>query len=248
MAKHKVALYRDGKQVRRIRYEHLTSPKALELARSHKLFNPTWEFRLFVRGGASPHFFSLATRGRRSTDRQREAKSGHHDDRITYLLGELKGIPMKRTIEVGTNAWKDLPEGEDPWVAIAEIKSYDWQKEVTRALSGASRCRHDLFGSRAQDLNLTGRHPWIAIEVIHEHYPNEATFSGLLTLSVSMPLVVLFDLATAGNYFLKVDSNLRRIRARFYIYNGCLWENDTNHGNQVSAEAFKAMVLRVRGK
>lgn len=247
MAKHKVALYRDGKQVKRIRFEHLTSSRTLELARSHKLFNPTWEFRLSVRGGTSPHFFSLASRGRRSTDRQRETKSGHHDDRITYLLDELKGIPKKRSIEIGTNAWKDLPKGDDPWVAIAEIKNYNWQREVTRALSATSRCRHDLFGVRAQDLNLTGRHPWVAIEVIHEHYPNETTLSGLLALSAAMPLIVLFDLATTGNYFMKVDPDLRRIRARFYIYNGCLWENDTNHGSYVSAEAFNAMVLRARG-
>jgi hypothetical protein len=245
MAKHPVAVYCDAHGgEHRIAYEELRLAHKLQEARGNTLFNDTWDFRLSVRGGASPHFFALASGGRRWTDDRREDDPAH-DKRIEDLIKKLTGFSTKTIVELGTYTWNERGDDKGKWAPFAEIKDYVWRDEVTRTLSSDTRCRHDVFGARADDLNLTGRHPWLAIEIIHHHYPTEETLTGLLRISALLPLVVMFDMVKRENYFFQVDVERRRIRAIFYIYNGSIWENDTNHGSEVTAAKFEAMV---RGK
>lgn len=50
-------------------------------------------------------------------------------------------------------------------------------------------------------------HPWVAIEVINKHFPEEKAFTAMIELSKQIPFLVMFDLLTekTKNYFLKID-------------------------------------------
>lgn len=244
MAKHPVAVYRDANgDEHKIRYEELRFARKLEEARANTLFNETWDFRLSARGGESPHFFALSAGGRRWTDDRRENDPAHNE-RIAYLIKKLSEFSPGTSVELGTNTWNEPGEHKGSWAPFAEIKDYIWRPEVTRTLSAETRCRHDVFGAKVNDLNLTGRHPWVAIEVIHHHYPTDETLEGLFQISRLLPLVVMFDLVQRKNYFMHIDAEHRRIRAIYYIYNGALWENDRNLGHDVTSTRFEAMVKR----
>lgn len=239
MAKHACAVYFDKAGQRHvILAEELASPAKLEEARSHQLLDAEEEFRMSVRGGQTPHFFALATEARKFSDERKEADPAHNQ-RVDALLQLLKTLPTDANVELGTTDWKQPPS--DQWSPFADIKGYVWGKEVTRALGGDIKCRHDLFGM-PQGLNLTGRFPWVAIEVIHHHYPNSKTLEGLLTMTRLLPLVVLFDLVGKPNYFMKISPTMRQIRAIFYLYRGRVWRNTDDLGDKITAEELEAIM------
>lgn len=237
MAKHACAVYFDKTGKRHlIRADELSFPLKLEEARSHQLLDLQEEFRMSVRGGKTPHFFALAVSARKLSDERNESDPAHNH-RVDKLLHILSQLPPDATIELGTTDWNQ-PEDEQ-WSPFADIKNYVWGKEVTRAFGEDGKCRHDLFGM-PPGLNLTGRFPWVAIEVIHHHYPNAKTLTGLIEMTRLLPLVVLFDLVEAPDYFMKVEPQARRIRTIFYLYRGRAWRNVGDLGSEITAVQLRA--------
>lgn len=89
--------------------------------------------------------------------------------------------------------------------------------------------------------------PWIAIEVINTHYPEEAAFSAMLAASRNYPLVVLFDFTAQWNTFVKVEKYDKRLRIRpwtFYIKEGAVWQGGSPTSINSSAE-FKIELERM---
>lgn len=238
MAKHACAVYFDKSGQRHvIQAKELSSPAKLEEARAHQLLDAEEEFRMSVRGGQTPHFFALATTARKLSDERKEADPAHNL-RVDELLRLLIDLPRDEEVELGTTDWKQRQPSER-WAPFVDIKNYIWGKEVTRALGEDAKCRHDLFGM-PEGLNLTGRFPWVAIEVIHHHYPNAKTLEGLLAMTRLLPLVVLFDLVDKPNYFMKIEPEARRIRTIFYLYRGRAWRNADDLGEEITAEQLRA--------
>lgn len=188
-------------------------------ARSIELWDPDEEYRIFPRYRKdSPHFYSLSNNARvfsRTTE-----NDPAHDQRVADLLKELSS---GKNFRVGYYDWDG---GEQQFVSFTKTQKYSWGKEVTRVLTANVRCRHDLFGA-AESLSLTARFPWVAVEVVKHHYPDDQTFSALLALTKELPCVVLFDFIHVPNYYLNIDVSKGELRVIYYIYDGSVWKNGT---------------------
>lgn len=223
MPKHPVAIYYDSQGIRsRLFPYELHDIGKRAFARSTELWDEDEEYRLYPRYRTdSPHFYSLSSK-LRSLHVSAETDPAHNQ-RVDELLGILgSNICYK----IGFKAWDgEDEEKEEQFVSFTETRDYVWGKEITRALSEDARCRHDLFGA-SKALQLTAKSPWVAIEVVKHHYPDDATFQALLSLSKALPLVVLFDFVDVRNYFFQVKEKDRTIRVIYYIYDGSVWKGD----------------------
>jgi len=228
MPKYSHAIYYDANGVQQKLFPHeLHDTGKRAYARSAELWDPEEECRLFPRYREdSPHFYSLGN-GARVFLRTQENDPAH-DARVNDLLEELSsGIGFR----VGFYEWDG---DEKQFVSFAKTRNYNWGKEITRALTASVRCRHDLFGA-PDDLKLTARFPWIAIEVVKHHYPDDQTFSALLSLTKELPCVILFDFIEVPNYFLNLDRSEGEIRVIYYIHDGSVWKNGNRWKSCTSA-------------
>lgn len=218
MPKYPHAVYYDERgQKQQLRPDELHDRNIRAFARKAELWDPDEQYRLFPRYRAdTPHFYSLNS-GVRSFSRNKE-NDPEHDRRVDYLY---KVLSSGAGFRIGCYEWDD--EGKQ-FVYFTRTQNYSWGKEVTRALTADVQCRHDLFGA-PEGLKLTARFPWIAIEVVKHHYPDDKTFSAFLSLTRELPCVILFDFVAAPNYFLHVNRDSGEIRVIYYIYEGAVWRN-----------------------
>lgn len=238
--KHPVAIYYDLNGIKSWLLPHeLQNVEKRAFARSIELWDEDEEYRLYPRYRVnSPHFYSLSNKLRRlHVSAETDPAHNRRVDEILEILDS--GVNYR----IGFNTWdSDGEKNEEQFVAFTETLGYTWGKEVTRALSEDTRCRHDLFGAR-KALQLMSRYPWVAIEVVKHHYPDDATFEALLSLSKALPLVVLFDFVDVKNYFFHVKKGERVIRVVYYIYDGSVWKGE-RRWEKCSAAFFKEKVLK----
>lgn len=112
---------------------------------------------------------------------------------------------------------------------LATLVDYTWEEEVHRIVSSSRYIRHDLFGMKLEHRMSTMK-PWVAIEVINHHHPEEAALRAMLQWSARVPLIVLF-VHVDSEWAALVETRLpvaqqsisaMQIEARFYIENGKL--------------------------
>lgn len=224
MPKHKVAIYYDSQGTKsEIFPEDLHDIGKRALARSTELWDEDNEYRLYPRYREdSPHFYSLS-----STLRKLHVSAETdpaHNDRVDELLGLLNS---DSGYKIGFNTWDgEGDKKEKQFALLTQTNGYAWGKEIARALSEDVRCRHDLFGA-SKALQLTAKYPWVAIEVVKHHYPDDKTFKSLISLSKVLPLVVLFDFVDVPNYFFQIKEKDKIIRVIYYIYDGSVWKGDS---------------------
>lgn len=240
MPKHPFAIYYDSRGTKSQIFPHeLHDVGKRASARATELWDGGEEYRLYPRYRAdSPHFYSLSSK-LRSLHVSTETDPAHNQ-RVDKLLEVLdSGTNYK----IGFNIWdRDGDKKEEQFVSFTETRDYRWGKEVTRVLSEDTRCRHDLFGA-PNALQLTSRYPWVAIEVVKYHYPDDATFDGFLSLSKSLPLVVLFDFVDVKNYFFQVKEIEKVIRVIHYIYDGSVWTGE-KRWESCNAALFKEKISK----
>lgn len=227
---HPVAIYFDdfGEKCT-IRAEDLSNPVTLELAKRVDLVDPSGQFSLSPRQvpDKRPHFVAPPDSvARRVLGFEKDPT---HDNRIAFLLNEL---------EAPEQNWKltesHYADGALVTTELFKITGYSWGKEIHRFVSADAVARHDLFG-QAQQLEMSIFRPWVAIEVINTHYPDEETFLALSALSLAFPFIVLFDCTDRKNYFLKVDRETGTITTRLYLREGRIWSNGKPTAAQSSA-------------
>ena len=191
-------------------WEEITLGKLAEIAkdagaraslREKQLWSEDEEYRLSPRFREdAPHFYSPSDHTR--TLCRRQENSQEHQQRCEELLQKLSSSVWT----VGFNFWKDQ---ERFYHAMFDSQEYLWGTEITRALTSDIRWRHDIFGAK-MDLRTSERFPWLAIEVIDSHFPDEKALKGWLKASACFPYVVAFDFVRAKDYFLQFkDNNLR---------------------------------------
>lgn len=185
-------------------------------ARTKELWCSDFEVRLYPRYRPdAPHFFSRSSN--RYIDKRKEKNDSPHDERIENLLEQLNDSNLK----VGTLVFD---EGESQFETLTSCDGYSWGGEVTRVLSQDVKCRHDIFGQPGGH-NLVVGSPWVAIEVIDSHYPDEKTLEGMISLSARLPFLVLFDIVAEADYFFQIDEKSKSIRVIYYISDGAVWKN-----------------------
>ncbi len=219
MPKHPCAVYYDSNSVRReLKPDELHDVSKRAAARETELWDPDEEYRLYPRYRQdSPHFYSLSKNTRRYATRAENDPA--HDERVESLLDLLQ---RKQGYKIG---FLTQDSGEQQFITFVRTNGYLWGKEVSRAISENVRCRHDLFGAR-MELRLSAGSPWVAIEVVKDHYPEQQAFDALLVLTRNLPLLVLFDFIEVPNYFFQVREADATIRIIYYIYDGSVWKNE----------------------
>ncbi len=170
-----------------------------------------------------------------------------HDTWVDNLLKMLAG---KNTWTVVIGRFVDgVLEREPRFI----LEKYLWGKEVHRICSPNLIVRHDLF-SQSPMLAMSIFRPWVAIEVINTHFPDEPSFNAMRDLSQRTPLIVFFDVLRNGinSYFLKVNDKTGEIIPLYYIYEGSVWKGSTERKDITTAMRLQieidADVERLRSK
>jgi len=216
---HPVAYYRaDGVQ-KPIKASELTDKDKLHLAKTELLTDKNETVRLWPKFCTEkrPHFYVL-----NSADKRRISEceiDPAHNERVEEILGKLNSCTVWKVV---VNVYVD---GKRERETRFSLDDYQWGDEVHRICSSELTIRHDLFG-QSKLLSMSVFRPWVAIEVINSHYPDEQTFNEMLRLSRQMPLLVFFDVLSDNlhNYFLKVDNRSDEITPLYYIYEGSMWK------------------------
>ena len=224
--KHPTAAYLDEKGNRGlIRAEELLDKAVLERAKLLKLYDASEQVRVspkFSKTGTP--FFCATAIGKRSVLFAAESNPAHNH-RINELLTALKSLDRwsLALMDKPLNA-KNLhaPKYEN----VLKMPKYQWGTEIHRILAEDSIVRHDLFG-QSTELEMSVLRPWVAIEVVHTHFPDEKTFSILLGTSKRMPLTVFFDFTEYPDSFVKVDTTQKILQYRpwtYFIRDGRVWK------------------------
>jgi hypothetical protein len=73
---------------------------------------------------------------------------------------------------------EEIYQTEPTFIPIAKLSNYKWQKEVWRILDANYRVRHDIMGG-ILSLSDSQNTPRVAIEIVHSHFPSQATYGSL---------------------------------------------------------------------
>lgn len=219
---HPVAVYFDqqGNRVH-VWASSLRDPEQLALAKGRELYDASEQVRVAPRVSKNgvPHFYEITSRARRVFSGEDDPT---HNNRVKDLHDKLQELESWALVLTT----KDKATGNATHEEILKLPQYDWGKETHRILDEKAIVRHDIFG-QAPDLAMSVRRPWIAIEVVHTHFPEEEAFAAFLETSKRLPLIVLFEHTARRNTFVKVDdkNNLLQIsRWTYYIKDGCVWQ------------------------
>ncbi len=230
---HPVAVYFDDQGNRvRLWASSLRDNEQLALARSRELYDASEQVRVAPRLSKNgvPHFYEITSRTRRVFGGEDDPT---HNNRVKELHDKLQALD--RWALVLTT--KDKATGNIDHHEILQLPQYGWGKETHRILDEKAIVRHDIFG-QSPDLAMSVRRPWIAIEVVHTHFPEEEAFAAFLETSKRLPLIVLFEHTARRNTFVKVDDReglLQISRWTYHIKDGCVWQGGEKTSISTSA-------------
>lgn len=220
---HRIAVYWDAAGLRQtIHFEELENDIRFADAKLLELFDESEQVRVYPRDRAQGrrHFYSEST-GPRAFDRGETNPA--HDARVQGILESLLRLGDGWRLAYQRLASSTLD------TVFGPMPAYFWDAEVTRILNRRALVRHDIYGDWG--IRMSARRPAIAIEVVHSHFPEEATFEALLARSAEVPLVVLFDFTMVKkNQLVVVNEESQVVALRSYTFSitdGSVWQGDT---------------------
>lgn len=219
-----------------IHAKDLNDPTVLERAKLTELFDESHQVTVSPRFSVNgtPHFYAKST-GKRGFFRSKDNDPAH-DSRVNQLCQSLQELgPWSLTMV------RNEKKGNEKAMAYADafkrLPEYSWGTEVSRILSSEVIVRHDIFG-QPSELSMSIRQPWVAIEVVNTHFPEEAAFSAMLTASAQFPLIILFELTAYRNYFVAVNHSRKSLQYSNWTYliqDGAVWQNGARTNITTSA-------------
>jgi len=235
---HEVAYYKEDNKREPIRADELQDPVMFAVALALILFDETDQIRLQPRRvkGCRPHFHA-PFEDEKSINSFRGMLAYESDDahnkRVDNLLAKLKS----------RGEWKICINKFDSTTPerAYELSDYFWGSEVHRIVTSSAFVRHDIFGQRPE-IRMSTKSPWVAIEVINTHYPEEETYAAFLEVSERFPLVIMFDLTAKPNYFLGMNEMAGLIKPIFAIFDGAVWKNATKRPEIKSAADLQSAI------
>lgn len=211
---------------------------AVNLSTEFGLLDPSEQFPIVPRLGGTAkrnHFTALGEPSVRTVFSGEAENDKTHDARVFALLEQLtksahfvvEGILTQRQ--------------QRSFQLLRKLYEYQWGAEVHRIVSEEAVIRHDLFG-QPTEIEMSIHRPWVAIEVIHTHFPEDVAFQGMVSVSRAMPLMVLFDCTDVQDYFLRVLPEQNRIETRLYMLGGEVYLENNKLGI-ASAAGLRAEVM-----
>lgn len=213
---HFLAIYYDEDCNRKIIYaSELKDVKIYEKAQKIELFDGSEQIKLAVRtsSNGTPHFYSSGRGVRTVFDGERDET---HDTIVNNICDSLKAF----------SNWSLRLVDDVTLLEEITLPKYEWAPEVHRILNEDVVVRHDIFG-QSSEIAMSTRRPWVAIEVIHTHYPEAQAFSALLEASRQIPLIVFFVFSIRPQSWILANSKTNILRYRpwtFYIKDGNLYK------------------------
>lgn len=211
----------------------LLDAENLAIFRTKKLYDSSdCNYELFIRNREdAPHFYRKGI-VRHNLDKYKESEE--HDKKVISLLSFLNN---NKKVKLKTYFFKNFEDRE--LYEITTMRNYEWDKEVTFAISEKGFVRFDILG-RPISLNCTNTNPFVAIEVVDTHFSSKASFNALLALSKKLPFVI-------GYFFVKntpryncpnntKGNSMAYMRVSCYIHDGDFWILDDRISDTVSEE------------
>ena len=239
--KHEIAIYHDasGKE-HTIKAKDLVKDDVFETAKVNELWDRDEQIRLEAREGVygddddvvrERHFYASPTGGLRNVYDTVEDNPVHN-----ARVGEIERILDEGKIQkVITGSY--VNKVFEP-VELFEVMDYQWESEVTRIIDEHAIVRHDIFG-QSNNIRMSILRPWVAIEVINEHYPEERAFEAFILWSRMIPFLVAFDFTDRPDHFLKIDTFLGMMAVKLYIYGGIVWYEGKEESQITTSAALK---------
>ena len=217
---HSIAVYWDEFGSRKqIKFKELEDDATYTDAQQKELFDESEQVRVNVRVSSKGlrHFYSESS-GLRSFDRGENNPA--HDNRV----GEIRNRLL--TLTGGWSIAFQYAANTPQTVLFNQLPAYSWDTEVTRILDSSTLVRHDVYGDIG--IRMSVRKPSLAIEVVHSHYPEEASFAGMISETRRIPSIILFDFTRAGsNSLIKIDEKSQTLLFRSYTFSisdGSVWQ------------------------
>jgi hypothetical protein len=238
---HEIAVHWDEAGNRHtIHVDELVNDKTFSDAKGLELYDESEQVRVYPWEGTAVRrrHFHGKIKGPRSFDRGES--NPEHDARVDRVLESLESLD---------DGWKLAYQSvaEAPLQTLfGPLPAYHWGDEVTRILNRAVSVRQDIYGDWG--IRMSSRRPSIAVEVVHSHYPEEATFSALLAHTAEMPSIVFFDFTrVSGNTLVKIDRQAQMLIFRSYTYaitDGALWKGDKRLNDVKTSAHFAVLANR----
>lgn len=171
----------------------------------------------------TPHFFE---RRRIRTDLEPCAKESEAHEEKKQMVCAFLSKYDKHDIGYYERPWEKEDKGFESLVRLKE--KYQWGTEVQFGLVYGKFVRFDIFGRLQDEIQLTDKCPFVAIEVVDTHFHSQEAFKVLLETSKNIPLVVAY-------YFIPVAPRINcvhkperangysRLRLQCYIADGSFW-------------------------
>jgi hypothetical protein len=220
--KHSIAVFYDEEDRRQtICADDLVKQDVLRLAQRQVLYDESEQVRVHVRPSSTgtQHFYAPESGEARVF--QGETSDPVHNTRVKQILRELKRLGRWDLL------LKKKAQGKAVFSVIETLPPYVWDKEVHRIFAPKTIVRHDLFG-HSPAVAMSVRRPWVAVETIHTHFPDEPAFAAMLELSSRTPARFFFDLVSHPTH-LWVDGkkgNFVFSNWTFHIFDGKVWQGD----------------------
>ncbi|MBR8035642.1 hypothetical protein [Burkholderia vietnamiensis] len=222
---HPVAYYvNEESQLCPIRVAELATKDGLEKAQSNALFNSSGDERLVVRirKGYKPHYVRTGPPGRRVYAAE---DNPVHNARVKHLFEHLTALSTWR---FGLGEPSSDAKGKFRWRLedVMRLRPYTWGKEAYRIIDDNTTVQHDIFG-HSSEVAMSVMQPWLAIEVINTHYPEEESFRAMLETSAKLPFTVVFDFTAKPDKFLRVVPKIGALlygQYTFLIRNGAVYQ------------------------
>ncbi len=234
MPLHEQAVFQnDEKEWEIITPNDLLDAEKLALFRTKSLYDSSnRNYELFIRNREdAPHFYRKGVI-RHNLDKHTESEA--HDKQVSNLISFLNN---NKKVKLKTYFFKNF--GDKELHTITTMSNFEWDKEVTFAVSEKGYVRFDILG-RPISLNCTNQNPFVAIEVVDTHFSSKASFNALLELSKKLPFII-------GYFFVKntprcncpnnsKGNSMASMRVSCYIHDGDFWIRDDRISDTVSEE------------
>lgn len=165
MPLHEQAVFQnDEKEWEIITPKELLDAEKLALFRTKSLYDSSdRNYELFIRNREdAPHFYRKGVI-RHNLDKHKESEA--HDKQVSTLISFLNN---NKKVKLKTYVFKFF--GDKELHTITTMSNFEWDKEVTFAVSEKGYVRFDILG-RPILLNCTNQNPFVAIEVVDRGGP-----------------------------------------------------------------------------
>jgi hypothetical protein len=170
----------------------------------------------------TPHFFE---KRRIRTDIDPNAKESAEHEKQMQMVRSFLAKYEKHNFGYYERPWDKNDKGFD---TLLKVKNYDWSTEVQFGLVYGKYIRFDILGRSMNEIQLTDKYPYVAIEIVDTHFHSQQAFRILLETTKNIPIIIAYYFIPVTPRYNCVNKPERvnsyaKIRLQCYIADGSFW-------------------------